>query len=122
MVTSADMLAYVNEKMSERSAGKYDMPIYQIILYEHCVNADNTCNFWGYDYGWYDSPGYFHDLSDAISAMNNNLGDIHESMFNAGYIICRFQGLYCLCAPEARMYFEWDEERQGFFQKEEPES
>ena len=119
MITSADMLAYVNKKMSERSAGKYDMPVYKIILYEHCVNADN---YWGYDYGCDDSPGYFHDLSDAINAMNCNLGDMHEGVFNAGFIICCFQGLYCLAGPEARMYFEWDEERQGFFQKEEPES
>lgn len=118
MITSTDLLAYAKEKMSERGSGKYDKPIYQIILYEHSANADD---YWGYDFGCDDCPGYFHELSDAINAMNCNLGDMNEGVFNAGYIICRFQGLYSLAVPKARMYFEWDEERQGFFQKEEPE-
>lgn len=117
MITSTDLLTYAKEKLAERSIGNGDKPIYQILLFEHAAKTDNSQD---YDIGNDDCPGYFHELSEAISAMNCNLGDMHEGVFNAGYIICRFQGLYCFADSKARMYFEWDEERQGFFQKEEP--
>ena len=68
-----------------------------------------------------DEPGFFYDLDWAIEAMNQNACDMEESCFNAGFILCRFSGMYPICLADARMYFVWDKEREGFFQQEEPE-
>ena len=45
--------------------------------------------------------------------------DIQETCYHAGFILCRFPGLYQ--AALSRMYFLWNEEKKGFFEAEEPE-
>ncbi len=62
------------------------------------------------------------DLDEAIKFMNENQCDLHEGCFFAAFILLKFPGIYPFNTPETRMFFRWNEEKQGFFQEEEPEA
>jgi len=101
-------------------------PIYEIVLFEHpCKELIYHRNGEDIPSGFPDanlnSMGFYYELYSAVSAMNGNWLDIQETVFHAGFILCRFPGLYQSAGPEARIYFLWNEERQGFFESEEPE-
>lgn len=101
-------------------------PIYEIMLFEHpCkelmfmrdgVQVPSGCPDAGMN-----NMGFYYELDTAIEAMHENWCDIQETVFHAGFILCRFPGLYNSCGPEARIYFLWDDELQGFFEADEPE-
>ena len=102
-------------------------PIFEIILFEkpnsemiyHKSTGDEKSGF--PDTGCLDHMGFYYELDTAIHAMNENWCDIQETCYHAGFILCIFPGIYECATPNARMYFLWDEEKQGFFQQEEPE-
>ena len=101
-------------------------PIFEIALFEH-PDKEMIYHKNGQDIpsGFPDAPmdtmGFYYELETAIQAMNENWCDIQETVFHAGFIFCKFPGLYQCATQNARMYFLWDEEKKGFFQAEEPE-
>ena len=102
-------------------------PIFEIWLFEkpnnemiyHKPEGDIKSGF--PDTGCFDYIGFYYELNTAIQAMNENWCDIQDAYYYAGFILCRFPGLYDCAGDNQRMYFLWDNERQGFFEAEEPE-
>ena len=99
-------------------------PIFSIVVFE---NPDKELIYEnGKHSGWPDTGcmsemGFYYDLETAIQAMHENWADIHETCYHAGFVICRYPGLYNVAVPEGRIYFVWDESRGGFYETEEPE-
>lgn len=92
-------------------------PIYRILLFSKIPTLDKLG--WP-DCGTQDDVGFYYEYETAVRAMRENWCDIHECTFMAGFILTHFPGLYEAATAENRTYFEWDEERGGFFEKEEP--
>ena len=99
--------------------------IYEIMM---CSNsgADTIIYESGKDSGFPDlgacsTVGFYHELENAIDAMHENGCDIRECVYNYGFVLKRRPGLYNLCGQYERIYFKWDEDRQGFYEAEEPE-
>ena len=122
-----EMLDYVKwyqEKHKDQN-GKAPNPIFEIMVFEypnkemiyHKPEGD-VHSGWP-DTGCADNMGFYYELDTAIQAMNENWCDIQETCYYAGFILCRFPGLYY--AGTSRMYFLWDNEKEGFFEAEEPE-
>ena len=61
------------------------------------------------------------DLDQAIQFLNENKAAVQDGCYFAAFIVMRVPGIYPFNTPETRMFFRWDEEKQGFFQEEEPE-
>ena len=93
-------------------------PIYRILLFSKIPTLDE--HGWP-DCGTQDDVGFYYEYETAVQAMHENWCDIHECMFMAGFILIHFPGVYESATKDHRTYFEWDEERGGFFEKEEPE-
>ena len=123
MMTREELLLYA--KKGEDECGQ--PPIYAILMIEH-DGKERMKRSGGklVHTGWPDTgssyePGYYYSLDDAVDAMHQNVADIREAVYDAGFIIWRFPGLYRNPGREGRMYFAYDGERKGFFEKEEPE-
>ena len=124
-----EMLDYVKwyqEKYKDKD-GNIPNPIFEIMLFEYPnkeitypTSKGNVCSGWP-DTGCVANMGFYYELDTAIQAMNENWCDIQEMCYYAGFIICRFPGIYNSVGCEGRIYFFWDNERQGFFEAEEPE-
>lgn len=111
----------INRVIEDRDGAR---PIFRIMVFEHPCKEHvyPTGKHSGFPYlGASDEVGFYYDLDDAIRAMNENWGDIREYTYNAGFILCQFPGLYQSSGLDERMYFVWDEDKEGFFQQEEPE-
>ena len=127
MTTKEDIFNYVKEMQDRNGNDEEYFPIYSIFLFTNpdkemiYENGDLPIHSGFPDIGASLNAGFYYDIDCAISAMNHNGCDIHEYCYNAGFVLCRFPGLYSACGQYSRMYFLWDEEKQGFFQKEEPE-
>ena len=92
-------------------------PIYRILLFSKIP----TLNELGWpDCGTQDDVGFYYEYETAVRAMHENWCDIHEYMFEAGFILTLSPGCYDSATKERRVYFEWNEKRGGFFEKEEP--
>ena len=70
------------------------------------------------DLGCTNEVGFYYELKSAIDALNTNMCDIREQVYNAAFIQLEIPGLYT--QSSLRMYFVWDAEKEGFFQAEEP--
>jgi len=121
MTTREDILNYVK---SYKEHYKIETePIYILHLFEN-PNKEliyTSGKHSGFpDTGSEDEVGFFYNIDDAIHTMHENITDIRETVYNVGFILCKFQGTYETAGTEARMYFVWDEEKQGFFEQEEP--
>lgn len=64
--------------------------------------------------------GFYYDIDDAINALTSNSCDMQEGIYQAGFVLCRFPGLYPCVSLANRMYFRWDKETQRFIHDEEP--
>lgn len=124
-----EILNYVKwyqEKYQDKE-NKILKPIFEIMLFEkpnsekiyHKSFGDVKSGF--PDEGCQATMGFYYELDTTIQAMNENWGDIQETCYYAGFILCRFPGVYNSVGREGRIYFLWDDERQGFFEAEEPE-
>lgn len=118
MITKENIIDYIMER------GDVDPPIFEIYLIEH-ANKEliyPTGKHSGFpDTGVTMSPGFYYDLDEAIECMHTNNADIRETMYNAGFILCKFPGMYDCPGHSERIYFVWDNERHGFYEAEEPE-
>ena len=107
--------------------GTKPVPVFEIMLFKypdkeliyHKPEGDVRSG-WP-DTGGENYMGFYYELDTAIKAMNENWLDIQEYCFRAGFILCRFPGLYYSAGKESRMYFLWDENKRGFFEAEEPQ-
>lgn len=121
-----DYIKWYQEKYISQN-GEKPVSIFEIMLFHY---PDKELIYYhkqegevhsGYpDTGCTDHMGFYYNLDTAIKAMNENWCDIQETIYRAGFILCRFPGLYNCALTEHRMYFLWDEERKGFFEAEEP--
>lgn len=64
--------------------------------------------------------GYYFKLEDAISAVENNVLDIHETNFNFVVIESCSEGLYPIDSTE-QYWFEWNREHEKYVSCERPE-
>lgn len=101
-----------------------DFPIYVIYMMEK-INEEMK-SVTGKPIGWPDMgcteiAGFYYNEEDAILTLNKNCGDVQEHCYKAAFILQWQPGLYPTAAKEQRKYFVWNEEKQGFFQQEEPE-
>lgn len=77
------------------------------------------------DKGWLDlgatrTFGYRETFEDAKEALEQNMCDMYEFLYK--YAIVEKLGPYIHPEVEERHFFEWDDERKGFFEmKEIPE-
>ena len=123
MTTKEQLLEYVEKTREQRGNNPDDKPIFSLYLFEK-PNAELISKN-GKPTGFPDTgdayePGFYYNLDWAIEAMNENTCDIRETCYNAGFILCRFQGMYDCVGTYGRMYFVWNNEKKGFFQQEEP--
>ena len=113
----------LNKIIEYKKAEGYGNPIFEIMVFEN-PNKEviyPTGKHSGFpDIGASANMGFYYDLDDAIMTMNVNNADIRETVYDAGFILCRFPGMYQCVSSDERMYFVWNEDRQGYFQEEEP--
>lgn len=98
-------------------------PIFEILVFE---KAAERLMFNGRDSGFpdmgaQDNVGYYHDFKDAYQAITENWCDIHETVYDAAFLICRFPGLYNPVGSDGRIYFLWDSNTNTYTETEEPE-
>lgn len=100
-----------------------EQPIFQIMLFQN--HGTEEVYVAGKPMGWPDTGckecvGFYFDIDSAIQAMNENWSDIQECVYHAGFVLCQYPGMYECAGPDARIYFLWDEDKEGFFEAEEP--
>lgn len=120
MTTRDGLKEYV--RFMRKKAGR-PKPIYRIMMFEH--KNKERCSGCGEPSGFPDTgatydAGFCYDLDTAIRIMETNETDLRERMYDAGFILCHFPGIGESAGTAQRMYFAWDEGKQGFFQQEEP--
>ena len=126
-MTTADNILKIVEKELDKSSlvcVEDCEPIYEIF----CIENPNKELIYesGKHSGFPDEgathiAGFYHDIFRAISAVKYNKGDIHETCYDACFILCKFPGLYQTAGKESRMYFVFNHETKEYEQKEEPE-
>ena len=120
-----DYIKWYQEKYTYKNGTK-PIPIFEIAVFEYpdkeliYHKPEGEVHSGLPDTGCMDHMGFYYDLDTAIKAMNENWADIQETIYHAGFILCRFPGLYNCTLTEHRMYFLWNKERKGFFEAEEP--
>lgn len=121
MTTVENIKQYINWK---RNTYGETNPIFELLMFEFPnreLTADVDGSPLGYaDMGATDRAGFYYELDTAVRAMHENWCDIRENTYNAGFILCRYPGLYDCASTESRIYFLWDDQRRGFFEAEEP--
>lgn len=127
MITREDLLKYVCDEQKRRGNSSGDKPIFSLFLFEYPDKElvynmkDGSKKKSGLpETGDTYEPGFYYSLDEAILVMNINACDIRETCYNAGFILCRFPGVHYTCKSDSRMYFVWNDEKEGFFQQEEP--
>ena len=115
----------IRKQNDRKLAQGYSTPIYYIMLFEHPDKQviGNTGRPLGWpDLGATDWPGFYYSLEDAIDALECNAADMRETIYNAGFVLVHYPGMYNNAAgSRERLYFLWDESRQGYYQTEEPD-
>ncbi len=123
MTTREDLLNFAKEGANPEFWVGENNPVFELMLFHY---PDKELLYPGGKHSGFPElgsttmPGFYHDLDTAINVMHENRCDLRETVYDAGFIICRFPGLYRNPGPEGRMYFVWDEEKQGYFETEEP--
>lgn len=110
------------ELLSEARDGQ--PPIYEIYLLDNAAKEYIIPH--GKPTGWPDtsgeSVGFYYELESAVDALHENRLDMRDGgVFNAAFILCKFPGLYNSAGDDMRLYFLWDEAKDGFWEAEEPE-
>lgn len=120
MATRDAIISYVEEKVDPIPGF---VPIYEIVLFERLrewVTNDGKGSGLP-DTSGFNNMGFYFELDDAIATMHENRCNIRETVFNYGFILVHWPGLYNNSSGDyERMFFEWDEEKQGFYEAEEP--
>lgn len=99
-------------------------PIYRIFVFEkpNCEHLTPVGTPTGWpDTGKMDDVGFYYEKETAIQALHENWCDIQDHCFYAAFVIKHEPGLYPAATSQERIYFVWDDEKEGFFEAEEPE-
>ena len=125
MTTREDLLKYADRRMKEqRKKGLPAFkPIYEIMLFEF-PNKKQIIGDQEIDYpniGAEERPGYFYSVNDAVDAMHKNTLFMSDGIYLAGFVSCKFPGIYDAIKTDCRFYFKYDPDRRGFYEEEEPE-
>ena len=59
--------------------------------------------------------GYLETYEDAENALNKNMADMHEALYDYAVIEYFESGLYPICWNADRVFFKWDATKNGFF-------
>lgn len=99
-------------------------PIYEILVFEHpdkelVYPSGKHSGF--PDMGAQNNVGYYYEFHSAYTAIQENICDIHETVYDAAFLICRFPGLYNPVGSDGRIYFVWDDSKGGYVEADEPE-
>lgn len=68
--------------------------------------VSTTHNLDSLEHGKTDCIGYFTDIDRAVSAIEDNAGDIHELDQDVAILEAADEGLYG-CDPDVRRFFTW---------------
>ena len=127
MTTREQLLTYVEEW--KKANPKSEDPIFLIYA------LDNPDGHVTYQVPWlgypvtFPSPGtvedesfyeIFHDLDKAIEFLNQNQMAVQDGCFFGAFILLKIPGIPPFNTTDTRMFFRWDEDKDGFFQQEEP--
>ena len=99
------------------------VPIFEIMLIEHPDKEliYPTGKRSGLpDTGSVYTVGFYYTYDQAAEALHENACDIHETMYDAAFLICRYPGLDNCVTSEGRVYFLWNTEKSGYVEAEEP--
>lgn len=120
MASREEIIKYTIEKTDAMTGF---VPIYEIVLFEKLrewVTNDGKGSGMA-DTSHFNNMGFYYELDSAIDAMHENRCDIRETVFNYGFILVHWPGMYNNSSGDyERMFFKWDEEKQGFYEAEEP--
>ena len=100
------------EKVAKSESG---FKMFFITCFEKCEKDEIGCFVTGDTRTF----GYFDNLETCIHALNENICDMHECLYKFAVIESIGQGIH----PHAKeiSWFQWDDEKQGFFEIEKPE-
>lgn len=118
--------SYIKSFAEKYNCSESERPIFEIVLFEHpckelVFEKDGKQLPSGYPDANLNNMGFYYELDAAVEAMHENRCDIRETVFQAGFILCRFPGLYYAVTSDSRIYYLWDNEKNGFYESEEPE-
>ena len=106
----------------------YDKPIYVIKLLsklEPLISPSTKEEIAPINLSKLDDMGFYYSFEDAEETMNKNILDIRECCFEYGFILKHYPGVYNNCsyggAHNDRWFFKWDDEKNGFYETEEPD-
>ena len=122
MASKIEILDYIDNYKKAYEVS--DDPIFEIYLIQNPDKEMRNSN--GSMSGFPDNgdsyfAGFYYDMDDAILALTENWEDINEfGLYKAGFILCKFPGLYNEAGCCARMFFIWDNEIRGYVECEEP--
>ena len=75
---------------------------------------------WLFDFGGQRTFGYYETFEDAVYAVNHNVCDLHEYLYEYCLIEELEPGIHPTCTKESRTLYKWDTEKRGFFLVPEP--
>ena len=90
-------------------------PMFFITCFEKCEKDGRGC----FVTGDMRTFGYFDNLEACTQALNENVCDMHECLYEFAVIESIGQGIHSHAKEEA--WFRWNDEKQGFFEIEKPE-
>lgn len=125
MTKKEDILSYIEWKKSkcELDNFKFQNPIFVVFMIQNAnkeMVLKNGKASGMPDFGCRESVGFYYELDSAIQALETNSCDIRECVYDAGFVLCVFPGLYESATQNQRMFFVWDDEKNGYVQSEEP--
>ena len=121
MTCESDLMKFA---ISWGSKMAYSPPIYEIWLIEKIEPLKSLQDFSDLDVAdlsTLEKVAYYYNLGRAIDALHENWTDIYEGCYNHAFIVCRFEGITNAAGREARMFFTWVPESNGFYEDEEPD-
>jgi hypothetical protein len=89
--------------------------MYFITVFEKIEPSDVFYAEFGDQRTW----GYYPEYEMAANALHENRTDMHEGCYQYAVIEKIGYGICAYC--EKRQWFEWDKERRGYVEMEEPE-
>ena len=117
---------YYMENVAEKSKETKVNPIYVITVLEKdgsdSVKSDDGKDLGFPDLGSMATVGFYYSYEEAVEAMHSNACDIRECCYSYGLVKKIYPGLYTVAMTDDWTFFAWDSEKEGFFEKDAPES
>lgn len=65
--------------------------------------------------------GFYSNKKDALKTLHENRTDMWETIYDYAVLEPYYEGISGYCFKESRQFFEYDVEKDGYFEIEEPE-